>query len=62
MRICPKCGKEYDGYPALSRTDSKTEICPECGTREALTAAGIKEEKQTEILSAIREGEKNLRS
>lgn len=36
MRICPVCKKAYEGYPALSRTDSKTEICPNCGTLEAL--------------------------
>ncbi len=35
-RTCPKCGKEYTEHPALSRTDNKTEICPECGVREAL--------------------------
>ena len=34
--ICPVCGREYDGYPALSRKDNKTEICPDCGLREAL--------------------------
>ena len=28
---CPKCGKYYVGYPALSREDNETEICPECG-------------------------------
>ena len=62
MRICPKCGKKYEDHPAISRTDDKTEICPECGMREALTAAGVDEAKQSEILSAIRKGEKNLRS
>lgn len=31
--------KEYDGVPALSRTDNETLICPECGTREAIDAA-----------------------
>lgn len=36
VRICPKCGREYTEYPALSREDNKTEICPDCGTREAL--------------------------
>lgn len=36
-RKCPKCGKYYVGYPALSREDNKTEICPECGVKEALT-------------------------
>ena len=35
-RKCPKCGKNYYGYPALSREDNKTEICSECGIREAL--------------------------
>ena len=33
---CPNCGKVYSGYPALSRKDNKTEICPDCGTAEAL--------------------------
>ena len=36
MNICPVCGKEYKGYPALSRRDNKTEICPNCGVQEAL--------------------------
>ena len=35
-RKCPKCGKYYVGYPALSREDDKTEICPECGMKEAM--------------------------
>ena len=33
---CPKCGKYYTGYPALSREDNKTNVCPECGVKEAL--------------------------
>lgn len=33
---CPKCGKYYIGYPALSRRDNKTKICPKCGVEEAL--------------------------
>lgn len=36
MKICPICKKPYNGYPALSRRDNKTEICSECGTKEAL--------------------------
>ena len=36
-KVCPKCGKTYAGYPAVSRIDG-TEICPECGVREALDA------------------------
>lgn len=35
-RFCPKCGKTYTTYPALSRRDNRTEICGKCGTREAL--------------------------
>lgn len=61
MRICPICGKKYDEYPAISRKDNETEICPDCGTIEALEAAGISAEKQKEILSVIREGEKKIR-
>lgn len=37
-RICPRCGREIKGYPALSREDNKTEICSECGQEEALEA------------------------
>ena len=33
---CPRCGKYYIGYPALSRKDNKTNICPECGVAEAI--------------------------
>lgn len=37
-RICPVCGRSYTDPPALSRRDDKTDICPECGMREALAA------------------------
>lgn len=36
-KACPKCGKGYDGYPAMSRVDG-SDICPECGVQEALEA------------------------
>lgn len=35
-RICPICGRKYTDYPALSRRDNTTEICPDCGVDEAL--------------------------
>ena len=38
FKICPKCNKKYDGYPAISRVDNKTKVCPTCGTKEALDA------------------------
>lgn len=34
--ICPNCGKTIIGYPAISRKDSKTKICSNCGTIEAI--------------------------
>lgn len=40
-RTCPLCGKEYDGYPAISRTKGREEICPQCGTAQAMTAFAI---------------------
>ena len=52
-RICPKCGKEYVGYPAISRDDNKTEICPNCGTREALDRFGMSEKEREKIVEAI---------
>ena len=52
-RICPCCGKAYREYPALSRIDNKTLICPDCGTRQALMGIGIGEEEQNAILETI---------
>ena len=52
-RRCPKCGQEYTGHPALSREDSETLICPDCGTREALMTLGIDPEEQEQIIQAI---------
>lgn len=34
--VCPRCHKDYDGHPAISRKDNKTELCSDCGTQEAL--------------------------
>ena len=36
FKLCPRCGKLYYEYPAISRKDNTTEICPKCGTEEAL--------------------------
>lgn len=36
IRKCPKCGVRYKSHPTISRRDNKTEICPPCGTMEAL--------------------------
>ena len=52
--VCPKCGKTYTDYPAMSRIDNKTEICPECETREALDAAGVDKAEQDKIIAEFR--------
>ena len=53
QRICPKCGRTYTERPALSRSDNRTLICPDCGTREALESMGISTEEQDKILGII---------
>lgn len=39
--VCPICGQEFRGAPALSRLDNETLICPECGIRQALESIGV---------------------
>ena len=51
--ICPKCGKSYTGYPALSRIDDETEICADCGILEALESIGIDKSERERILKII---------
>ena len=53
MRICPVCGSPMSGHPALSRRDNKTEVCSDCGTREALADLGMDEEDQEGVIAAI---------
>ena len=51
--VCPRCGKTYTARPSVSRSDSTTPICPDCGTREALESIGVGAEEQDKILNAI---------
>lgn len=51
--VCPLCGRVYHDRPALSRTDNKTLICPDCGTREALSSIGVSKKEQEQILETI---------
>lgn len=37
----------------MSRKDNVTLICPDCGTREALTEIGVSAEEQEEIINII---------
>ena len=47
---CPICEDWTDDYPAISRTDNKTEICSRCGNIEALRefANSIKTKKHND--------------
>lgn len=53
IKTCPRCGKSYKGYPAISRVDNQTPICPECGTREALENLGLPLNEIEVIISKI---------
>ena len=52
-QTCPLCGNIYFEAPAVSRTDGKKSICPDCGTREALENIGVPKEEQDKIISII---------
>ena len=51
--VCPRCGATYTDYPALSRKDNETLLCPDCGVREALESIGVSIIEQNEILKII---------
>lgn len=40
MKFCPRCGRVYDEYPALSRR-ADVPICPDCGREEAFEDFGL---------------------
>ena len=56
LRVCPLCGELYSGHPAISRTDNETQICPDCGSRQALEALGVSEVEREKIISIINRG------
>ena len=53
MAVCPLCRRTYRSAPALSRTDNKTLICPDCGTRQALQSIGVDADEQEQIIKTI---------
>lgn len=61
-RTCPKCKREYTEHPALSRDDNKTEICPACGTLEALDAAIKDEDELRKAIERVNEAISNVRT
>lgn len=50
-KICPVCGGPLTAHPALSRRDNKTQVCPDCGIRQALTDFGMDAAEQEEIIA-----------
>ncbi len=36
LKVCPKCKLIYSEPSAISRRDNKTEICSQCGVKEAI--------------------------
>ena len=34
--VCPRCSRVTNKYPALSRRDNETGVCPDCGVDEAM--------------------------
>lgn len=61
LSVCPHCGRTYSEHPALSRVDSETLICPDCGTREALESIGVSVEEQDSIIETIHRTTRNPR-
>lgn len=59
LRTCPLCGAQYGGVPALSRKYPSTQICPDCGTREALESIGVSTSEQDKILGIIHQNTHN---
>lgn len=59
LRLCPLCGAQYSGVPALSRKYPNTQICPDCGTREALESIGVSVAEQEKILGIIHQNTHN---
>lgn len=53
IRLCPICGQEYAEAPAISRTDNITQICPECGSRQALKSMGLDEAEIDAIIAVM---------
>ena len=53
MKQCPICGRNYSAVPATSRIDGQ-DICPICGVREGLAAAGITND---EVIRLVEESE-----
>ena len=54
-RFCPRCGESYTRPPAISRKDNRTEICPDCGVREALMQISLPEDRIEAVIRQLKE-------
>ena len=61
IRTCPKCKKEYTEYPAISRYDGKTEICPRCGNLEGLEVVGLPQDEIDKTMKVIDKANKEIK-
>ena len=59
---CAKCKNEIEGVPAISRYDMKSEICSDCGTREALEIIGTNSKEIEKVISIIHEQRDKFRT
>lgn len=50
--LCPKCKKEYSEHPAISRINGE-QICPMCGSEEAMDVAGWSESKKNDAAQIL---------
>ena len=55
MSTCPKCGRQYNCPPAISRENGE-DICPVCGAEESI--AFLPEDKRAEIIKTIEAAER----
>lgn len=53
LKYVPNVGNVTRLPSAISRVDNKTQICPTCGTREALESLGIKDDEINKIIETI---------
>ena len=60
LPVCPICQKAYSRHPAVSRRDSRTHICPDCGLRQGMCESGIPIGMQETLLELVHEKESEL--
>lgn len=62
VRTCPICKNEYTDYPAISRFDRVTEICPDCGNRQAMEIVGMGKEDIDKVMNKIDDVKKEIKN